>query len=317
MSNKVARLHADDPRVIAALNAEQQLFDFYGLKAKTHYIQLSGYDIRMRITEIGSGKPVLIVPGNTGDSFPLASLMAELKDRRLIVLNRPGGGLSEGLDHRRIDFRDLAVKTITTVLDAFALESIPLIGHSIGGQWCQWMAMDRPERVSALILLGVPGNIIGTGPPFALRLLSVPVLNRILFNLVSPKKPDPSLKALTFMGHSPEAIARLPEAMAECYYCFQKLPNYQISSLSLMSRGNVFGARPEDRIIAEQLKRIQQPVMLLWGTNDPFGSVEKGREIAGILPVSQFYSIKGGGHLPWLDEPAECGRLIREFLLSY
>jgi len=318
MDNKdVLTLNYDDPRVVAALDAEQRLFDFYGLKAKTRFIQLPNLGIRIRVTEIGSGKPVLIVPGNTGDSFPLAPLMAELKDRHIIILNRPGGGLSEGIDHRKIDLRELAVQTITAVLDAFALDSVPIIGHSIGGHWSLWMAMDRPERVSALILLGVPGNIIGTGPPFALRLLSVPVLNRLLFKLVMPKSPGQSLRGLSFMGHSPEALARLPEAMADCYYYFQKLPNYQISSLSLMGRGNLFGARTEDRINAEQLKRVLQPVMLLWGTNDPFGSVETGREIAEILPSSEFHAIQNGGHLPWLDNPAECGSLSRDFLSGY
>lgn len=318
MDNKdVLTLNYDDPRVVAALDAEQRLFDFYGLKAKTRFIQLSGLGIRIRVTEIGSGKPVLIVPGNTGDSFPLAPLMAELKDRRIIVLNRPGGGLSEGIDHSKVDFRELAVQTITAVLDAFELDSVPIIGHSIGGHWSLWVAMDRPERVSALVLLGVPGNIIGTGPPFALRLLSVPVLNRLLFKLVMPKEPGQSLRGLSFMGHSPEALARLPEAMADCYYYFQKLPNYQISSLSLMGRGNLFGARLEDRINAEQLKRVQQPVMLLWGTNDPFGGVETGREIAKILPSSEFHAIENGGHLPWLDNPAECGSLARDFLSGH
>jgi 2-hydroxy-6-oxonona-2,4-dienedioate hydrolase len=315
--NDVLTLDDHDPRVIAALNAEQQLFDFYGLKAKTRILLLPGFGIRMRVTEIGSGKPVLIVPGNTGDSFPLAPLLAELKDRRIIVLNRPGGGLSEGIDHRKVNLREFALQTITAVLDAFGLDSIPIIAHSIGGHWSLWMAMDRPERVTALTLLGVPGNIIGTGPPFALRLLSVPVLNHFLFNLVTPRSPGQSLRGLSFMGHSPQVLARLPQAMADCYYYFQKLPNYQVSSLSLMERGNLFGAKTEDRINAEQLKKVQQPTMFLWGTNDPFGSVEIGRKISKIMPVSEFNAIPGGGHLPWLDNPAECGQLTRNFLSGY
>ena len=314
--NNVLTLDDNDPRVVAARNAEQQLFGFYGLEAKTHYISLPGSGMRVRVTEIGSGKPVVIVPGNTGDSFPLAPLFAELKGRRIIAINRPGGGLSDGMDHRKIDFRELAVQTITAVLDAFRLDKAPIIAHSIGGQWSLWMAMDKQERVNALTLLGVPGNIIGSGPPFALRLLSVPVLNRILFKLVSLKNPAQSLRGLSFMGHPPETLSGLPPAMADCYYYFQKLPNYQISSLSLMERGNLFGAGAEDRIGAEQLRQVRQPVMLLWGTNDPFGSVEKGREIAAILPSSEFHAIQGG-HLPWLDEPVECGRLTREFLAEY
>ncbi len=312
-SHEVVKLHADDPRVIAARDAEKRLFDFYGLKTKTNYITLPVFNIRIRITEIGSGKPVIIVPGNTGDSFPLASLFAELKDRRLIILNRPGGGLSEGIDHRTLDFRKFAVQTITAVMDAFLLDKVPLIGHSIGGQWCLWMAMDKPDRITAVTTLGVPGNIISTKPPFALRLLSVPGLSNLMFKLIRPKNPSEALKGLSFMGHSKEIISGLPESLNECYYYFQQLPNFEISSLSLMQRGNLLNARSEDRINATQLMTIKQPVMLLWGSHDPFGTVETGRQIAGYIPASEFHEIQNGGHLPWLDEPAECRRLISRF----
>lgn len=314
----ILRLDDDDSRVISARDAEERLFDFYGLKARTRFITLSDLGIRVRISEIGSGKPVLIIPGNTGDGFPLIPLMAELKDRRLIVLNRPGGGLSEGMDHRTIDFRKLALLTITSVLDALSLEKVPIVAHSIGGHWSLWMAMDKPERVSSLTLLGVPGNIIHTGPPFALRLLSVPLLNSFLIKLILPDSPQKSLKGLSFLGHSPETIAGLPSSMADCYYYFQKLPHYQISSTSLMEKTNrLWGFRPEIQITAGQLKNVHQPTMFLWGTHDPFGSVETGRHISGLLPSSTFHPVARGGHLPWLDDPAGCGRLIIDSIASY
>lgn len=253
------------------------------------------------------------MPGNTGDSFPLASLLAELKDRRLIVLNRPGGGLSEGIDHRTLDFRKFAVQTITAVMDAFLLDKAPLIGHSIGGQWCLWMAMDKPDRVSAVTTLGVPGNIISTKPPFALRLLSVPGLSNLMFKLIRPKNPAVALRGLSFMGHSKKTIDGLPEALNECYFYFQQLPNFEISGISLMQRGNLLNASSEDRISATQLMTIKQPVMFLWGSHDPFGTVGTGKQIADFIPTSEFHEIQNGGHLPWLDEPAECGRLISRF----
>jgi len=313
--NHVLTLEDTDPRVVAALNAEQRLFAFYGMETKTHFVRLTRSGIRMRITETGTGEPVLIVPGNTGDVFPFASLMAELQNRRIIAVNRPGGGMSEGMDHRKVDLREFAVEMLTSVLDTFSLDRAPIIAHSIGGHWSLWLALDRPERVTSLTLLGVPGNLLSTCPPFALRLLSLPVLNRLLLGLLTPGNPKQSLKGLSFLGHSPETIARLPKAMADCYYHFQKLPHYQISILSLMERVNrLSGARPEVRLSADQLKRVQQPTMLLWGTNDPFGSIEIGRQISKILPSSNFHAIQGGGHLPWLDNPAECGRLTLDFL---
>ncbi|HXL92141.1 MAG TPA: hypothetical protein VN969_24640 [Streptosporangiaceae bacterium] len=67
----------------------------------------------------------------------------------MIVLNRPGGGLS--------------------VLGGLGIDRVPIIAHSMGSHWSQWFAMGRPDRVTALALLGVPGNVLTTRPPLALR----------------------------------------------------------------------------------------------------------------------------------------------------
>ncbi len=318
--NQARRLTLDenDPLIAAALEAENRLYAYYGLQPKTHFIPLPDQNIRVRVSEIGSGKPLLIVPGNTGDAFPLIPLMAQIKGRRIIAVNRPGGGMSDGFDHRPVNMRKFAVETLTAVLDAFKLDQTPIAAHSFGGHWSLWLALDKPERVNALTLLGVPGNLINTCPPLPLRMLSVPILNNLLFTLVTSKKPDRSYKSLSFMGHSAEKCARLPEAMADCYYHFQELPHYRISSLSMMEKINrLSGSAPEIRLSAEELKGVQQPTMFLWGTHDPFGSIETGRQIANNLPNATFHAIESGGHLPWLDEPEECGSLVNDFISEF
>jgi len=211
-------LNMIDSIVVAAREAEQRLYSYYGLKPKDHYIKLKNADVKIRITEIGEGDPVILVPGNTGDAFPLIPLMAELKGKKLIAINRPGGGLSDGMDHSKVDFRKLAIETIETVMDSLQIERAPLIGHSIGGHWCQWYAMDRQKRVSALILLGVPGNIISTRLPLALRMLSIPGINSVLYRLLFSENMKKALSGLKFMGHSVSTLEKLPESMTECYY---------------------------------------------------------------------------------------------------
>lgn len=314
--NKSSALTLDehDPLVVAARDAEQRLLAFYGLEAQTRFVQLPGIGIRIRITEIGSGEPVLVVPGNNGDGFPLIPLLAELQGRRIILVNRPGGGLSEGMDHRSVNLREFAVATLSTVLDALELESVPIIAHSIGGHWSLWLALDKPERVTALTLLGVPGNLLTTCPPLILRMLSVPGLNRLLLNLVFTVAQGQARKQVAGKEHASNSSA----AMADCNYHFQRLPHYRISTLSLMERvTRLRGSRPEIRLDEEQLKRVRQPTMFLWGTNDPFGSSETGRHIADILPDAEFHAIQGAGHLPWLNSLAECGHLTRNFLSHY
>ncbi|MDR3262770.1 MAG: alpha/beta hydrolase [Clostridiales bacterium] len=314
MSNPLT-LNDSDLSVIDAKNAEQRLYDYYGLKPVFHYIRDKKRGIKIRVCEIGTGDPVLIVPGNTGDSFPFVPLIAELRRKRILAFNRPGGGLSEGLNHLETDFRQLAVDTLTLVLDHFAIEKLPIISHSMGSHWSLWFALDKPERVEKLILLGVPGNVLQCKPPFVLRLAAVRGINKKLFDKITPKSVESSLKGMTFMGHSQQTLQALPEAMKECYYYFPRLPHYRESSLSLMEATNtLLGSKKNIRINADELKAINQKVLLVWGSNDPFGSVKTAEKIAAVLPDARLEIIRGGGHLTWLDDTVKCGELTQAFL---
>jgi 2-hydroxy-6-oxonona-2,4-dienedioate hydrolase len=300
---KPLTLDDNDPNVIAARRAEQELFAFYGLDAKEHYVLLQDQGIKIRVLEIGSGEPLVIVPGNTGDAFPLASLMAELKGRRIIAINRPGGGLSEGMDHNAVNIREFAVKTLDIVLESFSLENVDVVAHSMGAHWSLWLAMDRPQRVRSLTLLGNPGNVMKGNAPLLLRLIAKPPLNKLFFRLLIPSDKYKALRSLKTMGHSNETISRLPQAFADCYFYFRRLPHYLISAISLLEN-------TAPKIDAQQLKKVLQPTMLILGTRDNFASVETGKSIVAALPNGTFHAIYGAGHLPWLEDPAACAQLI-------
>lgn len=305
----LANLNLDmhGPKVIAAWEAEEKLFRFYGLSAKEHFVQLPDQDLNVRVLEIGEGKPLLIVPGNTGDVFPLASLLAELKGRRSIAINRPGGGLSDGMDHNQVNIRPFAVDTLMTVLEAFRLASVDIVAHSMGAHWSLLLAMAKPERVRSLSLLGNPGNVMQGRPPFFLRLMGKPPLNRWLIKSILPKDKDHALNSLALVGHSREFLNTLPKELSQCYYDFTHLPNYEISLRSLLENA-------PSTITDNQLRTIQHPVQLLLGDHDTFASVEIGKNIVASIPNGKYHVIENAGHLPWLEKPKACGILIMDFL---
>lgn len=306
MESAALILSNNDPKVINAHNAEGQLFDFYGLEANDHYILLPGQGIKVRVSVIGTGEPLVIVPGNTGDVFPLASLLAEFGDRRIIAINRPGGGLSEGMDHNTVDIRNFAVTTLETVLNYFNLKNIDIVAHSMGAHWSLWLAMDRPGLVRSLTLLGNPGNVMKGRPPLLLRLISKPPLNKLFFKLLMPTAKSKALRPLKAVGHSSQTLNALPQELSECYYTFRLLPHYMISLISLME--NV-----APKIDEHQLKHLTQPTLFILGTKDTFCSVETGEQIAAATPNCRFEVIPGAGHLPWLEDPRKCGDLIKGF----
>lgn len=307
-------LNHDEPRCVAALDAERRLFEHYGLSYRQHIVQLSHPALRLRVLEIGEGPPLLMVPGGAGDAAFFAALVAELEGWRAIVVNRPGGGLSDGLDHRLVNVRQLAVDTLRTVADHFQLPPAPLICNSMGGLWGFWYALAQPQRVSRMVQLGCPALLLGTSAPFFMRLLGVPVLQNLVAPQMQPQDVGSALEGLRFQGSRQEDIDRLPPEMVNAAYCFFNLPTYLPTWKTLVSSvATVRGARPRYRLEAEALRTVQCPVQFIWGDNDPFGGLDVARRAAEMMPDARLHEMRAG-HLPFLDRPEETGLVIRAFL---
>lgn len=310
----------DDSRVAAARESEHRLFTRYGLDAKEHYVEVDEAEIPkvlVRVLTTGDGPPVLIVPGGVGDAWMLAPPMAQLKGRRIITVNRPGAGMSDTLDYRPVDFRRFAVRTLTAVLDAFEVESAPVVGNSMGGLRAFWLALDQPGRVEDLVQLGAPALAPYTGIPLFLRLMSVPGLNRLLVKLAVPRGRIMTRRTPRLFGHALEVGAGLSEEEVECLQRFARLPAYGPTWQSLMERMmNLGKPRSDVRLGVDELARIQQRVLFIWGENDPHGGPTEARQVANSVPHATLSLFPGGGHHPWWDDAEECGRLTQESLVS-
>jgi pimeloyl-ACP methyl ester carboxylesterase len=55
------------------------------------------------------------------------------------------------------------------------------------------------------------------------------------------------------------------------------------------------GSKPEIKISENELKNIGKKVLLIWGSNDPFGKVETGHKIAQLLPMGNFMKYQDAG----------------------
>lgn len=315
-SGRVAEpLDGDDPRVAAARRAERAAYDHYGLDHTEHFVYVPELECRVRVAEIGSGPPVVVVPGGVGYGVIWPPLLAELDGYRLLVVDRPGSGLSDGIDHRRMPLARIAATSTGAVFDHFDIETAPLVGNSMGGLWSLRFALERPDRVSAIALLGCPALYPGTSAPFPMRLLSLPIVGgRLVGPLMRADDADDARETLEFLGHPPETATRLPETFAEAWYRVEQVPHFERSWTTLLRQAvRVRGAVPEAAFTPEDLRSVRTPTLVVWGSDDPFGTLETGRRGTEQFPDATFHEV-GTGHLPWLDEPIRCGELVREFL---
>src|SRR5687767_14149998 len=83
-----------DPHIDQYRQAERVLWQHYGFEPSEHYVDVPGLDTRVRVTEVGTGKPVVFVGGTGGTGPYWGALLKHLPGVRGIVVDRPGFALS-------------------------------------------------------------------------------------------------------------------------------------------------------------------------------------------------------------------------------
>ena len=294
--------------------AQGRLLERAGVRARSLFLDVAAVTGSAHVLVAGEGPPVLLVPGFGDPAAMWAPLLAHLPGVTAYAVDRPCFGLTGAAPLETRTLRSLAVEFLTQVLDALGLERTVVIGNSVGSQWSLWLAMSRPDRVTATAHLGCPAFLTGTSAPLPLRLLSVPPLGWLLMRLT----PATSEGARRFGERVPrEDLSPWPE-LCDLLAVGLRRPGARLAVRQLVrAMTGLRGGRPEIEITPAQLREIRQPAQLQWGSRDPFGSVAAGRRAAELLPDASFSVIEGAGHAPWINHGEEAGQRLRPFLLAH
>ena len=295
---------------------EARLYDEHGLERRVTWVEVRvPQPLRIRVVETGptSGVAVVFVHGGGAFGATFAPLLAQLRGIRAIVPDRPGCGLSDGVGLERIDLRRHAVDFLDGVFDGLGIESAAVVGNSMGGLWSCWLALDRPALVDRLALLACPALALGTSGPLPLRLIGKPALGRRML-AKGPGGREGAARLLGRLGESREVVERSGVAFFDLMVASVEVPGWTESWIGLLGNAlTLTGANPRWALGEKEVSRIEKPVLLAWGSRDPFGSVAVGRRFAD-LAGGRVIELEGAGHLPWLDEPAAIARTLQEFI---
>jgi pimeloyl-ACP methyl ester carboxylesterase len=109
-------------------------------------------DVRLYYESFGSGVPLLFVSGTgwPGEPWKMYQVPAFADRYQVIIYDHRGVGRSEspaGYYSTRQFAGDAA-----NLLDSIGIrEPVHVIGHSMGGRVCQWLAIDHPQKVRSMI----------------------------------------------------------------------------------------------------------------------------------------------------------------------
>jgi pimeloyl-ACP methyl ester carboxylesterase len=240
--------------------------------------------------------------------------MPHLGAYRLIACDLPGFGLSDPFDYSGRPLREHAVAQLTSLLDALALDRVPIVGTSLGGMWALSMAVAAPGRITALASLGVPAVALRgmRGDPF-FTALSTPGLRHLVARIRSPSVAI-TRRSLASGAVGPRAAERAPEGFFDVVHEGMRQPGFRTAMLSHMWLAMRIGRPlPENLLADDELRQLVPPVLMIWGDEDPYGPPDIGQRAARIIPNASVEVIPGR-HAPFLDDPARCGALIDDLL---
>ena len=161
------------------VGAQQRALRRYGVESESRFVDVDVLDGRAHVLVAGTGPPVVLVPGGGLPAGMWAPLMAELTGFSLYAVDLPGLGLTTPTAYSWQTVRAFSGRFLDQLATGLDLERPVLVGSSVGGQWSTWLALDQPERLAALALIGCPAGLLGTSAPLPLRVLTLPGMSRV------------------------------------------------------------------------------------------------------------------------------------------
>ncbi|VWX55153.1 alpha/beta fold hydrolase [Novosphingobium sp. 9U] len=179
-------------------------------------------------------------------------------------------------------------------LDAMGLTGVAIVGNSMGGATAIGVALDRPELLSALVLMGSAG-------------------------LPIPPKPSPNLAATLHYDFTREGMRRVIVGLTAPGYEPQgEMVEYRYQLLedeaakAALEAVNAETRKGTLNYDEERLTTITQPVLVVNGKQDGVSILPRAYRFLELLPNSWGYIVPHCGHWAMIEQTEDfCGAVLR------
>jgi pimeloyl-ACP methyl ester carboxylesterase len=193
-------------------------------------------------------------------------------------------------------------RAVLGLMDKLEIDRATIVGASYGGAVAAMIALDHPERVANLVLVGAVTND-EPKKKLLLRLLRVPVIGDIATPL--------------FLGSRWILRKRTEEV-------YQRL-GYPIDERKLEARHHLLETANTHRAMIRTVRRwsadrisreaslIRQPTLLVWGEEDTHIPVSDAFRLRDAIPNSRLIVFRHCGHLPPTEYPERFVEVVVDF----
>lgn len=269
---------------------------------------------RLAVHQLGSGPPLLCIPGGPGRA---ASYLEDLggisDDRTLLLLDNRGTGASE-LPADRLSLRlDRLPDDVEDVRVALGLDPVDVLAHSAGCAVALLHAARYPSAVRRLVLVTPSGKVFGWTPDD---------LESIRATRVTEDWYAEAADAQAALDENPR-LARELEAMTRPFWYArwdERAQTHAAAGKYQMSLRAYAGFRPEGdydvHAARESLRDITADVQIVVGDGDAVTGVTVADKYSALLSSCEKVVLVGAGHYPWVDEPGPFRDNVTRFLVA-
>lgn len=269
------------------------------------FVEFDG--LRIHYDEAGAGPALIFVhgggPGSSGLSNFSRNMAAFAARYRVIAIDLPGYGQSTKLKISEPLWGYYA-KVLAGFIDAMGLGKAHLVGNSLGGASALKTALDFPDKVDRLVLMGPGGgySLFEKQPSDGIRSL-------VSFYL----PPGPSIERLRqflqYLVYDPSTVTdellreRLDRAMDPETAEFMPLrlgPNMA----------------PIEDLWRERLDQVPHETLIIWGRDDRVNPLDQGLILARQIPNARLLVMPKCGHWAQWEKADEFNRTVTAFLES-
>lgn len=269
--------------IIAKETARKELSSPY-----SHFINWRGAELHY--TDEGAGYPVLMIHG-FGGSYRNFDALANLmkNDFRVIRVDLPGFGLSdfpktkEGEDFLQ-DYRDY----LGFILDTLHLDSVYVIGNSMGGAMTWACAADHPDKVKKIVLLDAAGYDTEQAAA-KLAMFKFKAIGKVF------EKGMPEFMSWKGMERGYADPTKIEE---EVVLLNNKFTNREGNIQHMLNLANA-SQFPDTAWI----RKVHCPTLIVWGQQDSIIPVEHAARFKRDIKNSDVVIFDPCGHMPMMELP--------------
>lgn len=233
---------------------------------------------------------ILLIHGFLASSFSWRFLIPLLSPHFTVyAIDLPGFGRSD--KGRRYPYTLSAyAQSLHAFVQGEGLAPLILMAHSMGGQVALRLAALAPKVVERLILIA-PSGYLPPAKRWQKCILRLPGLHRVIPLLLTERRIQHQLTSVYYQrDYAFDPIIR------DGYIFPLKERDFPRALLQ-------FARSREGDLSSEDLHKITQPTLLLWGRHDRIVPLHVGQRLNRDLPHSRLEVIEGTGHVPMEEKP--------------